>query len=75
MKTKTTKNLVSTFALDWKEFSDEARNEMKAALRPFGLYFGDAEQEYHGEAVSDTYFLYIAKTPLSRKELRKLLGP
>jgi len=73
MKTKT--KLISTFSLDWKEFSEEALNNLKAALDPFGLYVGDAEQEYYGQAVSDTYFLYISKAPLSKKELKKILNP
>jgi hypothetical protein len=66
--------LQKILVLDWKEISDEAIDKLKAALKPFGLHIGDAEKEYHGQAVSDTYVLYIAKKPMGRRELKETLS-
>jgi len=66
--------LVSTIILDWKEISDAAVVKLQRSLAAFDLYLGDAEKEYYGKAMSDTYTLYIAKHILGRRQLKKMLN-
>jgi hypothetical protein len=60
--------------LDWKQIQDESVVELQKALVPFGVHLGDAEKEYHGTAVSDTFILYVAKKKASRRALKGMLG-
>ena len=61
----------SLIQLDWKDFSEEAKKQFKKSLERYNLHFGDAEQEYYGEAVSDTYMLYVFHRKLTKEELEK----
>jgi len=66
-------SVIATIILDWKDISANAIKEFASAFEQLGYHFGDAEQEYHGEAVSDTFYLYVARRPLSKKGLLKVL--
>lgn len=59
-------------ALDWKEFSEEARDQFAEAFKELGKHLGDVEQELYGEAQSDTFILYLADRKASKKHLKAL---
>jgi hypothetical protein len=61
---------VRTITLDWKQFSEDAFNELKEALDDFNIYLGDLIEDFHGENSSDTYALYISKRKLKQNEIR-----
>jgi hypothetical protein len=67
---------IETLTLDWKEFSEEAFQEFKKALKTFGLYIGDIYVDYYNYKEeegngTDTYCLYIAKRKMTPKELKE----
>ncbi|MFW9871563.1 MAG: hypothetical protein ACFFG0_00495 [Candidatus Thorarchaeota archaeon] len=61
---------IRTLTLDWKQFSEDAFNELKEALEDFNLYLGDLIEDLYGENNSDTYALYICKRKLKQNEIR-----
>ena len=58
--------------LDYKDFSEEAFNEFKEALKNHNLYLGDIIEDYYGANDSDTYVLYINHRRLTREEIREI---
>lgn len=65
---------IEAITLDWKEFSQEAFQEFKKALKSFSLYMGDILEDYEevdGGNGTDTYCIYIAKRKMSPKELKE----
>ena len=61
-----------TIILDWKDLSSDAFDEFKEAFSKIGYHLGDAEQEYYGRSMSDSYLLYVSKKKLTKKQLEKL---
>lgn len=62
--------IVDTFSLDHRQFSPEAYKELKKVFKKLGYYFGDIEQDYYGKSQGDTFFLYVAKKKLTKKQLK-----
>lgn len=62
--------VVDTFSLDYRRFSPEAYKELKKVFKKLGYYFGDIEQDYYGKSQGDTFFPYVAKRKLTKKQLK-----
>ncbi len=58
--------------LDYKEFSEEAFNQLKEALEEHNLYLGDIIEDCYGSNDSDTYILYINKRKLKPNEIKEI---
>jgi len=58
------------FNLDNTDLSEVGFETFKKFLADFGLYLGDVEYEYHGEAVSSIWCLYLSNRQFTKEELK-----
>jgi hypothetical protein len=63
--------IVGSFSLDRRQFSPEAYKEFKKVFKKLGYYLGDIEIDFYGKSQGDTFFPYITKKKLTKKQLKQ----